>query len=71
MKRIDTPAEIAPGDEGTGDWLVWALDPSGDGAFISAVFSGPEAEVRAEEYARAKFVGLRRHGRDQQQARSA
>lgn len=59
MDKLDTVAELYQGDVGPRDWVVWALDPSGDGGMFIAVFAGPDAEQRATEYAREKFRGFR------------
>lgn len=61
MERINAVAEVYQGDVSPTDWVVEAIDPSGDGGIYIASFSGPEAEARAVEYASEKFVGFRRH----------
>jgi hypothetical protein len=59
LDRLNTIAEVYLGDVDPQDWVVWALDPSGDGGIFATVFSGPYAERRAIEYARAKFREFR------------
>ncbi len=34
-----------------GEWIVEAINYDGEGEVYSAIFSGPDAKVRAEEYA--------------------
>jgi len=60
MDALSTTAEIYKGDVDPDDWVVWALDPTGDGGMLATIFSGPYAEQRAIEYARVKFRGFRR-----------
>jgi len=45
VERRDTP----------GAWGVEAIDSANDGEIYMAVFSGPQAKDRAEEYARLKY----------------
>ncbi len=65
MKKLNTIAEVYKGDVNPDDWVVWALDPSGDGGMYVTVFSGIDAERRATEYARAHFREVQRHEPDQ------
>jgi hypothetical protein len=37
-----------------GDWRVEAVNHSGDGEVYTAIFTGPDAETRAREYAQWK-----------------
>lgn len=60
MRKVDAAAEIYKGDVNPSDWVVWSLDASGDGGIFTTVFSGPCAEQRASEYARAKYAEVRR-----------
>jgi hypothetical protein len=38
-----------------GAWTVEAIDTVGDGAIYQAIFAGPDAKGRADEYARFKY----------------
>lgn len=38
------------------EWRVEAINEDGDGEVYVAIFSGPEAKERAEEYAEFKMV---------------
>ena len=38
-----------------GDFRVEAIDSESDGEVYVAIFSGPDAEIRAEEYAKWKM----------------
>jgi hypothetical protein len=38
-----------------GVWTVEAIDMAGDGDIYQALFHGPEARERAQEYARFKY----------------
>ncbi len=40
-----------------GDWRVEAINRDGDGEVFVAIFSGPDAEARAAEYAAWKNSG--------------
>lgn len=57
MNRLDVVADIYEGD--AGDWLVWSIDPEGDGGMLEVIFSGPDAPERAIEYAEMKYCGFR------------
>ncbi len=59
MRRIDRIAEIYKGDVDLEDWIVACLDDQGQVRFLT-IFSGPEAEERAFEYAEAKYARVRR-----------
>lgn len=65
MDKIQTTASLTLDDPLIGDVMVFALDPSGDGGFITAIFSGIDAEERALEYAKAKFTAVQRCTRQQ------
>lgn len=43
-----------------GDWTAGAVDTAGEGEISLAVFSGPEARERAEEYAAWKNAAASR-----------
>ena len=45
VERLDTP----------GTWSVEAINAFGDGEIYLAIFSGPDSEVRAREYATMKY----------------
>lgn len=66
MKKLGAKAEVYKGDIDPSDWVVWALDPDDDGGMLVAIFSGPDAENRALEYAEAKFASVLLHKPDQQ-----
>ena len=70
MIRLGVTAEVYQADLDLSDWIVWASDPTGDGGVLVATFSGPDAELRALEYAALKFAGLLRHEPDQRRCRS-
>jgi hypothetical protein len=42
--------EIFPHEDGSGDWVVEAINFAGDGEIHTTIFSGISAEVRAREY---------------------
>lgn len=46
--------EVAQDRNNPAAWRVEAIDYDGDGAIYVAVFTGPEAKQRAEEYAAFK-----------------
>lgn len=46
--------EVAESRNATGEWRVEAIDTDNDGQIYVALFSGPEARERAEEYAEWK-----------------
>ena len=46
--------EISERKDFPGNWGVEAINYDGDGEIYMAIFSGPEAKERAEEYARLK-----------------
>jgi len=61
--------EIKESKEYPGDWTVGAVEdpPEGDGDIYLAIFSGPLARERAEEYEKFKNaleLDLRGHGVD-------
>ena len=59
MKRIDRIAEIYRGDVDLEDWIVGCLDDAGM-VRVMTIFSGPDAEERAFEYAESKYLRARR-----------
>jgi hypothetical protein len=72
IAKIDAVAEVYRADEPfENEWIVSAIDPSGDGGIFNAAFSGPDAEQRALEYAALKYRELRRHDPDQPERRSS
>lgn len=65
MEMVDVEAVVFnayPSD----DWVVEAIDRLRDGSIISSIFSGPDAEDRALEYAESKFREFRRHEQNRQ-----
>jgi len=64
LRRVASLATVYPGEE-PDEWIVSALDSSGDGGIYAAAFSGPLARERAIEYAREKYSGLRLRERRQ------
>jgi hypothetical protein len=56
VKQLPTQAKIYKGDVEADDWVVWAIGDDGD--IVVTVFSGEQAEVRALEYASAKYAGF-------------
>ena len=65
MDIIQATASLILDDPLSGDVMIFALDPSGDGGFITAIFSGVDAEERALEYAKSKFTAVQRCIRQQ------
>lgn len=49
--------EVVEDRKYTGDWRVEAINSDGDGEVFVAIFSGPDAEGRAAEYAAWKNSG--------------
>ena len=49
------PAEIVRHSGDPNAWVVEKLDSDGDGGIDVTVFSGPDAEKRAREYAAWKY----------------
>jgi hypothetical protein len=68
LKRIAALATVFKDTE-SADWIVSALDASGDGGIYVTVFSGPSARERATEYAREKYSGLQLREPDQPEYR--
>lgn len=66
MEKSQLSAEVFEDANAPGQWVVWALDPD-DGAMLTSVFSGPDAETRAVEYAEWKFAEVLRHEPDRRQ----
>ena len=54
-KQVAYKAEIVERKDTLGSWGVEAINIEGDGECYLAIFSGPEAKGRAEEYARFKY----------------
>lgn len=71
MNRIAATAEVYKAAADLSDWVVWASTPEADGEVFVTTFSGPDAEIRALEYAALKYAGLQRHEPDRQQCRSS
>lgn len=63
MEKIDAEAVVF-NDYPSDDWVVEAIDRSQDGSIIASIFVGPDAEIRAVEYAEWKFREFRRHAQD-------
>ena len=57
MIRSLLTAEVVERKDTPGAWGVEAIDIAGDGEIYMAVFSGPNAEDHAKEYALAKYPG--------------
>ena len=55
MRRINLVAEVYERRNDPGAWGVEAIDAEADGIIQMAVFSGPDAQSRALEYADAKY----------------
>lgn len=53
--RSGLEVEIVERKDAPGTWSVEAIEQAGDGACYSAVFYGPDSQVRAKEYARMKY----------------
>jgi hypothetical protein len=64
LDRVAAVATLYQGDVGPEEWVVESFDASGDGGMFITVFAGPCARERAEEYAKAKYSGLRLHEPD-------
>lgn len=41
---------IQPHEDGSGDWVVTAIDFAGDGEIFTTIFSGSSSKERAQEY---------------------
>ena len=54
--------EIVERKDSPGSWSVEAIDIDGDGAVFQAIFVGPQAKERAEEYAAFKYGAQHREG---------
>lgn len=52
---MNTFAEVVKNETAPPSWTVEALDSDGDGGVDVTVFSGPDAESRAREYALWKY----------------
>lgn len=59
LSRVAALATVYPGEPRTEEWVVSALDSSGDGGIYLTTFSGPWAKERAIEYAGEKYSGFR------------
>lgn len=42
---------VYPHEDNSGDWVVEAIDIDGEGEILTAIFSGRDAQSRAESYA--------------------
>jgi hypothetical protein len=42
---------VYPHEDNSGDWVVEAIDIDGEGEILTAIFSGRDAQKRAESYA--------------------
>jgi hypothetical protein len=51
--------DIFPHEDGSGDWVVEAINFAGDGEISTAIFSGSSAEERAREYSAWKAEAVR------------
>ena len=51
---MDMTYEVKESSFSPGEWVVEAINYSGDGEVYMAVFSGPAARKRAKEYAQWK-----------------
>lgn len=56
MMRRDLTAEITRRDTAPNSWGVEAIDTMGDGAIELTIFSGPQAKLRAIEYAALRYT---------------
>lgn len=52
---ITVDVEVVERRDMPGAWTVEATETDGDGAVYQAIFIGPEAKQRAEEYATIKY----------------
>jgi hypothetical protein len=50
---------LYPHEDNSGDWVVEATNPSGEGQIYTTIFSGSSAESRAREYCDWKSTDLR------------
>lgn len=57
LRRVASLATVERGDDPE-EWIVSALDSSGDGGIYSTIFTGPLARDRAIEYAQEKYSGF-------------
>jgi hypothetical protein len=48
--------EVFPHEDGSGDWVVEAINFAGDGEIHTTIFSGISAESRAREYIAWKAI---------------
>ncbi len=55
--------EVVERNDSPGSWSVEAIETDQDGAVFQAIFVGPQAKERAEEYAAFKYGALR-EGKD-------
>jgi hypothetical protein len=65
LRRVAAVATVYQGDVGPDDWVVEALDSTGDGGIFVTIFAGPLARERALEYAQEKYSGLELRAPDQ------
>jgi hypothetical protein len=59
--KLNMCAEVYVAGASLSDWVVRSFNPDEDGRISETIFSGPDAEVRALEYAAEKYVEFRRH----------
>jgi len=59
MPRQDIPAEIVRNDTTPPSWSVEAINTDEEGGVDVTIFSGPEGEARAHEYASWKYPAAR------------
>lgn len=56
MEKMNLEAEVVRRVDDQNSWGVEAIDYPQDGSVYMAIFSGPDAEQRAREYAHFKFT---------------
>ena len=69
MNKLNIEAEVFASDRYPDEWCVQTIE-AGEGRIVDAIFSGPDAEARAMEYAAAKYQRFRRHAPDPPRYRS-
>ena len=57
-RRPRVKHEVFAAEDGSGDYIVEAIELPGEGEIFTAVFSGPDAQNRAEEYAAWQNQGV-------------
>jgi hypothetical protein len=58
IRRVAAFATVSQGYVTAEDWVVESVDSNGSGETYVTVFSGPQAKVRALEYATQKYPGF-------------